>query len=199
MFTFTSTSYWCFGLAQNGVESNRLIPYLGPVFFFGLILVAQAVYYCLLYLCSNYFIDRDYVVTSKLVAQHKNKMKSNLFYGPILVFGVESYLCWAIGVQLSISKLMFVTYGDWIDSLLTIAAFMPVFLLPFIVFCFLRNNRSKFGDEKFAAKFESLWDGLLTEKESQQISSSILPAWNLLRRLLFSIIIVQLQFQTIWF
>ena len=119
-----------------------------------------------MYVCSNYFVDPDCVVASKFVTQHKNKMKSNLFYGSILVFVVESYLCWAIGVQLSLSKLMFLTYGDCIDSFLTIAAIMPVFLLPFIVFCFLRQNRSEFGDEHFVSKFESLWEGLLTEKES---------------------------------
>ena len=160
MFTYTSTSNFSFGLAQNGVNINRLIPYIGPIFFFGLLLVVQSVYYFVLFLCNRECFKRE------VLLRHQNKIKSNLFYNTILTFVVESYLPLAIGVQLSFSCLMFVTYSDCIDSCLTLAAIIPVFLLPFIVFCFLRQNRSEFGDEHFVSKFESLWEGLLTEKES---------------------------------
>lgn len=143
IFTFSPTETIGPGFSNMGVESKRLIPYLGSFFLFLMFDIFLLVLYAILYFLRN---------KSKYVDRIQQKLAIMLFWNKILILQYECYLDYCIGSLLSYEQLNWVNLSDYVDSCFTILVTPIAVGLSFFILYFLmrhiREMQVKESEEK---------------------------------------------------
>lgn len=122
------------------------------------------------------------------------KLKNVVFWNLLIMLVMESYLEMHLSSTINIVNLLFSSNsGDWLAAVTSILVAIILNVFPFALFYFLHRNFSRVSEESFKARFSAAYEGLNTEDKAFLFQ----PLFFLLRRMLFSLIVVLAQDTTI--
>jgi len=129
---------------------------------------------------------KPFTMCSKIVRALHQRLYKMTFFSMIFRGIIENYLIFCIISFINVDRMLFNYSGEIVSSILTIGFCGTLVIFPLASFCFLVRNRKNLDEQQFMDKYETLYEGLKTEK------SSIL-AYNFLflaRRFTFAILII---------
>jgi hypothetical protein len=127
-FIFSDTDAPGVGFESVGVTNKSLILYLGPTFLIMHLMLFMYFCYSFVYLLNKYF---------GLLKWLEAKFRVNLKWKQLLLFLIESYFDFAVGILLRCEQPKFITNSDYYDFVITCIFTVVLAVLPIISYVFL--------------------------------------------------------------
>jgi hypothetical protein len=171
-----------------GVDSPRIIKYLGCIFIY-MVLIAL--------MCILYGFAYTLRLHCSLLNRLQEKIKVSYIWNGICRFIIESYIDMSVGTLLSFKNLIFTTGSDIFDIFFACLCTIILFGFPIAVYLLLRKQK-RLDEPNFQASYGSLTVGYYTTGLYGIDATCKIIYWFMVKRLIASVIIVVLADQTVW-